>query len=143
MERDKERIRIVIDSNIIFSFIIKGKNSAYLDIFSNDNLEAYAPEAIIHEFRKHRERLKGKSEAFAEGVFLAFSIIRIMPREFYLDSFEKAYNICRRFDEKDSPFIGLALTLNIPIWTNDKGILENKGEYQIITINELRALLDE
>ena len=66
-----------------------------------------------------------------------------MPREFYLDSFEKAYNICRRFDEKDSPFIGLALTLNIPIWTNDKGILENKGEYQIITINELRALLDE
>ncbi len=34
-------------SNIVFSFIIKGKNSVYLDIFSNDDLEAYAPEAII------------------------------------------------------------------------------------------------
>lgn len=141
MERDKERIRIVVDSNIIFSFIIKGKNSAYLDIFSNDDLEAYAPEAIIYEFRKHGNRLKEKSEAFVEGIFLAFSIIRIMPKEFYLDTFEKAYNICKKFDEKDSPFIGLALKLNIPIWTNDKGILENKGEYQTITISELKELL--
>ena len=76
-----------------------------------------------------------------EGIFLAFSIIRIMPKEFYLDTFEKAYNICKKFDEKDSPFIGLALKLNIPIWTNDKGILENKGEYQTITISELKELL--
>ena len=142
MERNKERIRIVVDSNIIFSLIIRGKDSAYLDIFSKENLEAYAPEEIIHEFRKHRKTLKNKSEEFVEGIFLAFSIIRIMPREFYLDTFEKAFTICREFDEKDSPFIGLALKLNIPIWTNDKGILQNKGEYQIITINELKKLLE-
>lgn len=141
MERDKERIRIVVDSNIIFSLIIKGRSSAYLDMFMRDNLEAYAPEDIIREFRIHRKKLKNKSEEFEKGIFLAFSFIRIIPREFYLDTMEKAYNICTKFDEKDSPFIGLALKLNIPVWTNDKGILGNEGEYQTVTTNILKKLL--
>ncbi len=84
MERDKKRIRIVVDSNIIFSLIIKGKSSAYLDIFLRDNFKAYAPEDVIREFRIHRRKLKDKSEEFEKGVFLAFSFIRIIPREFSL-----------------------------------------------------------
>lgn len=140
MEREEERIRIVVDSNIIFSLILKGKSSAYLGIFLRDDIEAYAPEDVISEFRTHRRKLKDKSEEFEKGVFLAFSFIRIIPREFYLDTIE-AYNICRKFDEKDSPFIGLALKLGIPIWTNDKGILENEGVYRTITTDMLRKLL--
>ncbi len=141
MERDEKRIRIVVDSNIIFSLIIKGKSSAYLDIFLNDDIEAYAPEDVIREFRIHRRTLKNKSEDFERGVFLAFSFVRIIPREFYLDTIERAYSICRGFDEKDSPFVGLALKLEIPIWTNDKGILENEGVYRATTTDMLRKLL--
>jgi predicted nucleic acid-binding protein len=103
----------------------------------------YAPEDILYEFKKYKKELKNRSEEFEETVFIVFSPIRIIPQEFYLDIMEKAQNICRKFDEKDSPFIGLALKLKIPIWTNDKGILENKDEYQIITINELKELLEQ
>jgi predicted nucleic acid-binding protein len=141
MGREKERIRIVVDSNIVFSFIIKGRSSVYMDIFSKDNLEMYAPEDILYEFGKYSEELKSKSEEFEETVFLVFSFIRIIPKEAYLDTIEKAQNICTRFDEKDSPFIGLALKLKVPIWTNDKGILKNKGEYQTVTTTALRELL--
>ena len=58
MEREKERIRVVVDSNIVFSLIIKGKQSMYLDLFLNERLELYAPEEIIYEFRKHSKKLK-------------------------------------------------------------------------------------
>ena len=112
-----------------------------MDIFLKDNLEMYAPEDILYEFRKYSEELKNKSEEFEETVFLVFSFIRIIHKEVYLDTMEKAQNICTKFDEKDSPFIGLALKLKIPIWTNDKGILKNKGEYQTITMTELKDLL--
>lgn len=80
------------------------------------------------------------SEMFEEAMFLAFSFIRIMPRELYIDIMQKAYNICK-FDEKDTPFVALALKLGAPIWTNDKGIIENKSEYEVITTAELRKLL--
>ena len=112
-----------------------------MDIFSKDDLEMYAPEDILYEFRKYSEELKSKSEEFEETVFCVFSFIRIIPKEDYVDTMEKAQNICTKFDEKDSPFIGLALKLNIPIWTNDKGILKNEGEYQTITTTELKKLL--
>jgi len=83
-----------------------------------------------------------KSE-IERGVFLASSFIKIMPREFYRDVMEKAYKICKKFDEKDSPFVGLALKLEIPIWTHDRGILENEGEYKAITTAALRRLLEK
>ena len=87
MGREKERIRVVVDSNVAFSFIIKGRNNAYMDIFSKDNLDMYAPEDILYEFGKYNEELKSKSEEFEETVFLVFSFVRIIPREVYLDSF--------------------------------------------------------
>jgi predicted nucleic acid-binding protein len=141
METDEKRIRIIVDSNIIFSLVIKEKSSTYLNIFLKDNLEFFAPEDIIHEFRIHKEELKGKSEEFERGIFLAFSFVRIIPREFYRDMMRKAFEICKNFDEKDSPFVGLALKLEAPIWTNDKAIIQNKGEYQTISTATLRGSL--
>jgi predicted nucleic acid-binding protein len=124
METNKERIQIIVDSNIIVSLVIKEKSSAYLDIFLKDNFKFFAPEDIIHEFRIHKEELKGKSERFERGIFLAFSFLRIIPREFYRDMIKKAFEICKSFDEKDSPFVGLALKLEAPIWTNDKAVIQ-------------------
>jgi predicted nucleic acid-binding protein len=126
METDKERVRIIVDSNIIFSLVIKERSSTYLDIFLKDNFEFFAPEDIIHEFRIHKEELKDKSEEFEGGILLAFSFIRIIPREFYKDMMKKAFEICKSFDEKDSPFVGLELKLEAPIWTNDKAGIQMK-----------------
>ncbi|MBU7047840.1 MAG: hypothetical protein HXS54_15495 [Theionarchaea archaeon] len=38
--------------------------------------------------------------------------------------------------------IRLALKLNIPIWTNDKDMIKNEVEYRIISINEMKELLE-
>jgi len=67
--------------------------------------------------------------------------IRIVPEDEYRDNISKAFSIARNFDEKDTPFIALALKLNIPIWTNDRGILENQGKYKAISTKELLEIL--
>jgi predicted nucleic acid-binding protein len=57
--------------------------------------------------------------------------------KFYLSRIEEAYTICQEFDEKDTPFIALSLMLEIPLLTNDKGIIENAGLYEVLTIEDL------
>jgi predicted nucleic acid-binding protein len=42
----------------------------------------------------------------------------------------EAYMISKEFDEKDTPFIALALKLKAPIWTNDKSMIEHGVESQ-------------
>jgi len=77
--------------------------------------------------------------------FLAFSLIHVIPSEIYEDKVPEAYNIAKQFDEKDTPFIALALKLNIPIWTNDRKIIEygiKSGKYLALDSESLEDLLE-
>jgi len=49
-----------------------------------------------------------------------FPLADIIPLEIYYDSLQEALDIAKHFDEKDAPFIALALKLNLPIWTEDR-----------------------
>ena len=51
-------------------------------------------------------------------------LVHIVPRELYEDKLREAYAIAREFDLKDTPFIALALKLNIPVWTEDRDIIK-------------------
>ncbi|MCF8235219.1 MAG: hypothetical protein K9G67_10555 [Bacteroidales bacterium] len=46
------------------------------------------------------------------------------------ESRQKAYDLCKDIDIKDTPFMALSLELNVPIWTGDKKLrnaLTKKG----------------
>jgi len=55
----------------------------------------------------------------------AFKLVNIVPREFYEEKLKEAYAIAEKFDPKGTPFIALALKLNIPVWTEDKDLVKN------------------
>lgn len=96
------------------------------------------------EFKKHKDKLKRYSKEFELKSFLAFSLIHVTPSEIYEDKIPEAYNIAKQFDEKDTPFIALALKLNIPIWTNDKKMIEyglKTGRYLALDSESLEDLL--
>jgi len=59
-------------------------------------------EEAIKKFEETREEFELKS-------FLAFSLIHVIPPEIYENKIPEAHNIVKQFDEKDSPFIALAL----------------------------------
>jgi len=61
----------------------------------------------------------------------------------YRDKIKEAFQICKNFDEKDTPFVALALKLDLPIWTNDKGMIEyakKSKRFETITTEKLIIL---
>lgn len=54
-----------------------------------------------------------------------------IPTDFIsLESRQKAYDLCKDIDIKDTPFVALSIYLAIPLWTGDKKLkvgLSQKG----------------
>ena len=138
-------MKLVIDANIIISAIIK--DSVTRKIITDSKIEFYSPGKVIEEVLKHSGLIAKKAGLTNEEVLSFFKIlmdnIRVVPENEYRDNISEAFSIARNFDEKDTPFIALALKLNIPIWTNDRGILENQGRYKAISTKELLETLSE
>ncbi len=143
---EKTKIEFVIDTNILISTLIP-KNSKLRDILLSGDFDIYAPEYLLKELDKYWDIVLAKAEK--KGVIKSnieltkeelLSKIIFEPDKFYLPRIEEAYVICQEFDEKDTPFIALSLMLEIPILTNDKGIIENAGIYKVLTIEKLFKL---
>ncbi len=133
MEEDREgvpgegsNLAFIVDSNIIFSVVVAGMRArAYRIIVEHRDLELFSPEEVLIEFREHTRKLKKSARVeFWNKALLAFSLIRIVPREIYKDALREAYYIAKTFDAKDTPFIALSIKLELPIWTEDKGLLQ-------------------
>jgi len=137
-------MRLVVDSNVVFTIVITGDKSKAFRIIRDHDLILYFPEDGLLEFKKHKDKLKKYSKEFELKSFLAFSLIHVIPSEIYEDKISEAYNMAKQFDEKDTPLIALALKLNIPIWTNDRKIIEysiRSGKYLALDSESLEDLL--
>ncbi len=137
-------MRLVINSSVVFTIIIAGEKSKAFRIIRDYDIALYFPEDGLSEFKKHKDKLKGYSKEFELRALLAFSLIHVIPFEIYEDKIPEAYNIARQFDEKDTPFVALALKLNIPIWTNDRKVIEyslKTNKYQALDSESLEDLL--
>ena len=124
MERDKEKIRIVIDTNILISALIKD-DSVTARIIKSGIFEIYYPEDGMFELEKYRDYIiKKRKKALQRKSFdyaLSFLLesVNVVPSLLYEDKIREAYEIMRDIDEKDTPFLALALKLQCPIWSND------------------------
>ena len=124
MERDKEKIRVVIDTNILISALIKD-DSVTARIIKSGIFEIYYPEDGMFELEKYRDYIiKKRKKALQKKSFdyaLSFLLesVNAVPSLLYEDKIREAYEIMRDIDEKDTPFLALALKLQCPIWSND------------------------
>lgn len=119
---------VVVDTNLIFSALIP-KSSKIREILFDPNLTFYSPNYLISEIYKHKDKLIKNSKLTESEFYLYFNgiteRINFVPIELIgLNSRQKAYNLCRNLDLKDTPFVALAIDLNIPLWTGDKKLKE-------------------
>jgi len=126
-------MEVVIDSNKIISAVVSRGIVRRIVVFSGINF--YAPKVMIEEIERHREeicrRIGLKTEFFNYILEeLILSRLNIVEESRYADKISEAYMISKEFDEKDTPFIALALKLKAPIWTNDKSMIEHGVESQ-------------
>jgi predicted nucleic acid-binding protein len=137
-------VKAVIDSNIIFSAIISGKQF-YIDIIQSN--EFYTPDIVFIELEKYEARIIEKSrfpiEDFRKFVRMLFEKIVVIPKmAISKENWQKAYNLCKDVDEKDTPFIALSIELSMPLWTNDKSLtegLKTRNFNQFISTEQLMS----
>ena len=65
---------------------------------------------------------------------------KIVKQEVYQPKMQLAEQTMKEIDVTDSPFLALALALDIPIWTND-GHFKRQNLIDVYTTNELLELL--
>ena len=127
-------MRVVVDSNIIFSALLV-KNSKIRDILFNRKHRFYSPNYFFSEIFKHKEKIlrythldETEVYEYLNRILEKIQFIRgeVISKENRLTAFE----LCKEIDEKDSPFIALALEIDAYVWTGDKKLkkgLEAKG----------------
>ena len=137
-------MKIVVDANIIFSALIKG-NQVYIKILNNSD----APDFIFVELEKYENRILRKvsnRQKMKKIIHKLFKKISIIPKiGLAKTNIRKAYNLCKDIDEKDTPYVALALELDAYLWTNDKKLankLKEKGFSKILTTEELIKLIE-
>ena len=114
-------MRLVVDTNIVFSaLIVPGRVRT---VFYNPLLGLYAPDVLLDELWRHREKMEKYIEGWALKEILSSLPRRIKFRRVPRNTLAKAVGIVSSIDLADAPFIALAMHLGVPLWTGDKGIL--------------------
>jgi len=117
-------MKTVIDTNIIFSMLIL-KNSRLRDAFFEKKVKWYAPNFVLVEIFKRKEKLLKYSHLtdseMYELLYQIFQKIKFINEQIISKRNKaKAYELCKGIDEHDTPIVALALELNASIWTGDK-----------------------
>ena len=120
-------IRLVVDANIVLSALINSRKIKNI-LIDEKNIGIYAPAYVYFEIVNHYNKVL-KYTSLSENEIL-FILIKIIPKRIhicgehtYYDKIGEAFQIAKEFDEKDTPFIALALKLNMPIWTGDRQMI--------------------
>ncbi len=114
-------MKLIVDSNILFSSLIK--DSTARRILMHIDAELITIAFSEEEMLKHKRLLLHKSNLNE----LEFDLLleKLKSKMVFLDDriieerFEEAYEIMKKIDPQDSPFIAAALATNSDIWSDD------------------------
>ncbi len=139
-------MKIIIDTNIIFSALLNSNGTIGDLIFNSDaHFEFYSCNYMRYEIEKHWERLKRISKLSEEQLQISFTQVlskikfineEIIPVETWL----VAEEITKDIDIDDIDFIALSKFLKAILWTGDKVLykgLKKQGFKKIINATEL------
>ncbi len=144
MERNKEKIRFVVDTNTLMSALLKD-DSMTAKLLKSEFFDLYYPEDGLREveyYKKYmisKRKKKLQKQSFEYALKFILESIRIIPSELYSQRMKIAYEAMKGIDEKDTPFLALALQLNCPVWSNDKHFKQQSiaGAYTTEEVIEL------
>ncbi len=142
-------MRIVVDSNILFTFF--WKNSIFRRL-ATYQLNLIAPEKALEEINNYKDYIKNKAN-ITESEFqelkkdLALRV-EFIALNYYKEYFNKVKTLSKEIPQEkqtefldDADFIALALKNDCPLWTHDK-LLKKQSKIQIFWTKEIINLLD-
>ena len=126
-------MRLIVDANIIISALIK--ESVTRSILIESSVEFYTVEYTFDEIKKHLGYISEKNSLTIDKnkkvLDILSNYIHIFEAKYYIDYLNEAQKIIGKIDERDVPYIALALAINNDgIWSNDKHF-EKQDEIRI------------
>jgi len=143
-------MKVVIDTNIIFSAIISPNNKiAELILKSKNVFNYFAPNQLSEELNEHENKalqLTGYSrQEYSEIKNGLLSRIQIISDILISPSaLLRAEELLKDVDPDDTVFLALALDMDARLWTGDAKLskgLKNKDIYNTVSTNELYRIL--
>jgi len=142
-------MKIVVDTNIIFSTLLNSNSTIGEILFNPDkNFEFYSCNYMRYEIKKHWERLKKISKLSDEQ--LEVSCVQVLSRLRFINeeiipakTWLAAEKITKDIDIDDIDFVALSKFLRATLWTGDKMLyngLKRSGFNKIIKTSELLAI---
>lgn len=125
---------VIVDTNILFS-AMRSPNSKIRSILDREDLSFYAPNFLIVEIFRHKEKILQKTMSESEEVYeflnkITRKINFVNEDDISLGNCIHVYRLCQDIDEKDTPFVALTLELEGEFWTYDTALsrgLQQKG----------------
>ncbi|MDZ7688653.1 MAG: PIN domain-containing protein [Halobacteriales archaeon] len=137
-------MKLVCDTNVVFSALIAGGKTRELILSDQTNL--YAPEFFFTELDNHRHEIEDKSQLSEEQLSLLLNVLfkdtEVVPREEFEHELEQASQLIGDTDSDDVSFLALALHLDADIWTDDTDF-EKQDEVTVWKTHELVNHLNE
>ena len=136
-------MKIVIDSNILFSAMIKDSLTRKIILEYEEHF--LFPSYIFEEFDKYKEEILRKSGMniieFNKLLSIILKKVLIVPTETLIPYREKALEIIQEIDIKDVIFIACCLAYpNSILWSDDKR-LKKQDQVMILNTEEIKEIL--
>lgn len=134
-------MKLVVDTNVAFSLL--KKDSSTKQLANKHSLKLYSHPFILEELGKYSEllcsKLKIPEDKFGRITEILSGLINLKSK-----ASPQQLNWAKRLisDPKDSPYLALALKLNIPIWSEDSHFKE-QSIIEVFTTGELIEFLEE
>ncbi len=136
-------MELVIDANVLLAALLK--EAITRELLLDARLRLCAPEHLISETLRHlktnaplRKRIQLSAKDLEELFYLLTQEIETIPKKEFISQMNEAFNVAPH--KEDAPYLALALSRNIPIWSNDKGI-HTQSKVKVYTTKELISLL--
>jgi len=138
-------LRLVVDTNILFSFFKKESFTRKLIIDSS--LELISPEVALKELQKYSEVLSIKSKIGKDDLDSMFSLLKehveFIPLQSYKNEFKTSLKIAEKFSQKDVEeflddldFFALASKERCSIWSKD-ALFKKQSIIKVFNTTEL------
>ena len=113
-------MKIAVDANALLSAVLGGR--ANLILQHPEVEEIFTAEETLDEVQEYALGLARKKRLREDVVLLTLATlpVTVMERSIYASGIAEASRRIGQRDPDDIPILALALTLNVPLWSNDK-----------------------
>lgn len=109
---------IAADANVILSAVT---GRAALRVFTRSKVAFYTPETVMEEVQRYLPSMASQYSLDVAQVVNQFTRlpVQVCHRQVYEHRLPDASNLIAARDPDDVHLLALALTLNVPVWSND------------------------